>query len=201
MISKKEYDTILKLLEEGKSSEIKEYLTEQLNIEYINSARKTIMELINSDCDKKYPSYYERTKLHKGVLKLYRGIYTEIGNGFVICHKDSNLFQLYDRSILTPEINNMLSANVFQDNEQKTQRIIECFSKLDKDNLKLISLKKKEKENLIILTKDGYKITIPNEYYVVAHRLLGDDVNEYIFDGGIYIDSSKGKAIVMRRNK
>ena len=201
MISKKEYDTILKLLEEGKIQEIKEYLTEQLNIEYINSARKTIMELINSDCDKKYPSYYERTKLHKGVLKLYRGIYTEVGNGFVICHKDSNLFQLYDRSILTPEINNILSANVFQYDEKKTQKIIDSLSKFDKDNLKLISLKKKEKEDLVIYSKEGYKLIIPNEYYVIAHKLLGDDVNEYIFDGGIYIDSSKGKAIVMRRNK
>ena len=202
-MNKEEYNTILKLLDDGNKEELKKYLDKRINIKYINSVQKAITNLINSDCSKEYPSYYQRVNLHSGVIKLYKGFYNEIDNGFVICHKRANAFQLYDRSILTPKIINMLEGSYYFNKEEdrisKSQKLINILSSFNESKLKPIFSKCIDEKNIIVWSSDGYELVVPNDYYVIAHKLLGEDTLEYITSTGIYFNSHKGKALVTRK--
>ena len=75
-MNKEEYKTIINLLNENKIDELRKYLDNRMNSKYTSQVQKTILKLINSDCDRQYPSYYQRTQLHEVVKKYYRGFYT-----------------------------------------------------------------------------------------------------------------------------
>ena len=201
-MNKEEYNIIMDYLNEGKIEDLKKYMMEN---KYINSLQKTLTELINSNCEKKYPSYYQRVNLKKGIVKLYRGLYAEMDNGFIICHDESNIFQLYDKSILTPKMIDMLEGSYHFWNGEKRKEYIqiinEIFSDLNKDKLKQIFSTKEENNKITAYSKNGYEIMIPKKYYNFAHNILGDDTSEYISGNGVYFDSPKGKALVMGMQK
>lgn len=197
-MKKEEYNIIMSYLNDGKIEELKKYL---IDCNY-SSEQETLLKLINSDCDKIYPSYYQRVELKKGVMKVYNGFYTEMGNGFVILHRDSNIFQIYDRNILTPKMVEMLEGSLKYSQEgqrQKyTQIVYDAFSELNKDKLKPVYSKNEDGKCIVVKTKDGQELTFPAEYCIIAHKLLGEDTSEYIIKDGMYFDSPKGRAIVLR---
>ena len=204
-MNKEEYKTIINLLNENKIDELRKYLDNRMNSKYVSQVQKTLLKLINSDCDRQYPSYYQRTQLHEGVKKYYRGFYTKVDNGFIICHGNGTAFQLYDRSILSSEIIDILERSYyyyFDEEERKkhSQRLINIFSDLNEKNVKKISSINENKTNVIASTSDEQKIIISTEYYKIAHKLLGEDVLEYISGNAMYFNSPNGKALVCRMN-
>ena len=200
-MNKEEYKTIMKLLEEEKIDELKMYLDERINSKYIDGARKALLELIDNDSEKKYPSYYARKNLHHGVMKLYRGLYTATENGFVICHKMSNLFELYDKSILTPNIKEMLEATSMYNDLGKIESLPGLVSKtIKKENLRPVFCTQIDKENVRTSTGDyDESLYVPTKYYKIAHKLLGKETKEWMFEIGLYFESPKGKALVLKR--
>ena len=201
-MTKEEYKRIIELLDEGKTEELRIYLNQRMDSRYINMVLNTIKQLIDSDCETEFPSYYQRTELHQGVQKLYKGFYSELDSGFVMCHKKSNIFELYDRSILTPKIIQSLEGSYYFDTDEKresnVQKIKTIFSGCSKNEAKAIFSTNKEDKDIIANTMDGNELIIPSEYYTVAHNLLGEDTLEYAYKDslGIYFSSPRGRAIV-----
>ena len=197
-MKQEEYKIIMEYLNEGKIDDLKKYL---IDCNY-SSEQETLLKLINSDCIKKFPSYFQHTKQKKGTLKMYRGFYTEMEKGFVIIHRDSNLFQIYDKSILTPKMIEMLEGSYkYKDEGQRqkyTQIVRDVFSELNnKEKLKSIYSTNEDGKYYVVESEDGQELTFPTEYCNIAHKLLGEDTSEYIVKNGMYFDSPKGRAIIL----
>ena len=198
-----EYQTIMKLLNDNKIDDLKKYLDSRINSKYYKSVQKIITEFINNNCDIEYPSYYQRTQ-HQGIRKYYRGLYIEIDDGFVISPNSGNVFQLYDRSVLTPKISEALKNSYrYHDEEERIKikgGVIKLFSKANEIKSPLHA--KKSKEGIIVAgSTNGTQIMVPEEYYEIAQKILGNDTTEYITNFGMYFDSPRGKALVMRMER
>lgn len=206
-MDKTEYKTIMSLLNEGKIDELKQYLDKRMNSKNLNNVRKTIMSLINDDCMKDYPSHYQRTYLHQGVLKTYCGIFTKTEDGIIIIHKDSNLFQLYDESILNPTLEEIMERTCSLGVERKKERLEAAKRLLSNTNNRF------QKEIWYTSEDDEYieawpsneaiSTYVPKKYYDIAHSLLGEQVKEYMDNNGngIYLKSPNGKALIMRMKR
>ena len=158
--------------------------------------RKTIMELINSDCDRKYPTYCQRIN-HCGVKKTYRGFYTKLDSGFIICHKNSNLFKLYDDTILTPNIEEILDRS--KPDSKFEDQMIGLFNTKN-DGYKEPVIFANLDDKFITAWTPKQTIVVPSKYYIIAHKLLGNQTEKYIDEkaNGIFFESPKGKALVMK---
>ena len=202
-MNKNEYEKINKLLDEGKIDELRDYLDERIGIRKYSASIKAIMELIETDCYRKYPSYYERTQLHKGSFKVYRGFYSKLENGFVICHKDSNIFRLYDDKILTPEMKKILETSIEDKNSLDIQKkegvILDVLSNASLTSKLVLSTSKEGNVTTSYTLNKEIALPVPTGYYNAAHKILGKDTKEYI-DGnkGLYLSSPIGQAYLMR---
>ncbi len=201
-MNKNEYETIIKLLDEEKINELRKYLDERINIKDVNKVRKAIMSLINNHCEIDYPSYQARVERHEGPKKYYRGIYSEVDNGLVMLHRQSNAFQLYDRSILTPNIIKILEGTQFYNNKKTilsmSKSIIDFFGKLSTDELIPIQNAEGKEKVTTLLTETDIEFSVPSQYYEIAHQMLGEDIEEYAFEKGLFVDSPKGRALIMK---
>ena len=202
-MEKEEYNKIIELLDNKKYDEIRDYVEKRKDIKYIKGARKAIMSLIDSSCLKDYPSYYQRTH-HQGIVKTYLGFYEKTEKGFILVHDNSNIFEIYNDEILTPDIEGMLRRSLtLGDSEDRLKQL-----KIIKN---IISSLENEGNMIIDRTEEGYKevkayadyccssVVIPSDYYNITHKLLGEDTEEYIYDCemGLYFKSSKGKALIL----
>ena len=158
--------------------------------------RKSIMELINSHCSIKYPTYCQRIH-HVGIKKTYRGFYTKLDSGFIICHRNSNLFKLYDDSILTPKIEEILEKS--KPNSELENKMIGIFDYTDSSTMNPVIFACREEDIITAWTPKG-SVSVPNKYYEKAHELLGPQTEKYVDEDskGIYFESPRGKALVMR---
>ena len=213
-MDKTEYETINKLVDEGKLKELKEYLDERMDANYIKAARQAIMSLINSDCIKEHPSYYERVELHQGIIKTYLGLFEKTENGIVICHKDSNIFELYNEKILNSSLKDILKRTAdfgdINEKKYKLESIKRALTSLDKKCQREIVYTSEEANNIeawtsTVQTGSSYKdlsVIVPSNYYKIAHKLLGEKTEEYMYSkgDGLYLKSPKGKALIMRKN-
>lgn len=203
-MNKKEYENIMQLLEKNKIEELKKYLDERMNSKYINGVRKAINDLIDNDCDKEYPSYYARTVLHYGVIKIYKGIYGETDKGFIILHKRSNAFELYDKSVLTDNIAQALERSCVYSDERKRkgEELSNLLSNLANKDLTPIYSFNQDKNNTKVWSADGEaSMVVPTMYYKIAHKLLGEQAKEYMIQeaNGVYFDSPNGRALVLKK--
>lgn len=203
-MNKKEYEEITKFLDDGQIEELRKYLDERMNSKYINGVRKAINDLIDNDCDKKYPSYYARTRLHYGVIKIYKGIYSETDKGFIILHKRSNAFELYDKSILTDNIAQALERSCVYSDERKRkgEELSNLLSKLVSKDLTPIFAVDQDSNYTKVSSGDGQvSMVVPTMYYKIAHKLLGEQAKEYMIQeaNGVYFDSPNGRALVLKK--
>lgn len=203
-MTKEEYKKIIELLDENRIEELKKYLDERMNSKYINGVRKAINDLIDNDCDKDYPSYYARTVLHYGVTKIYKGIYGETDKGFIILHKRSNAFELYDKSVLTDNIAQALESSCVYSDERKRkgEELSNLLSNLANKDLTPIYSFNQDKNNTEVWSADGAaSMVVPTMYYKIAHKLLGEQAKEYMIQeaNGVYFDSPNGRALVLKK--
>ena len=202
-MDKKEYTKIMKLLDEGKIDELKQYLDKRMHAKYLENARKAIMSLINGDCFKECPSYYQRVDLHQGILKIYCGIFDKTESGIVLAHKNSNLFELYDEELLNANLEEILKrSNSFdwENKKQKLEIIKTILANLDAQYQREVqSTSKKDKCIEAQSSNENVSVIVPSNYYTIAHQLLGEQVKEYMNDEGkgIYLKSPNGKALIM----
>lgn len=202
-MNKTEYNTITKLLDEGKIDELKQYLDKQMDTIYLKSARKVLMNLINSDCETEYPSHYQRVELHQGIRKTYRGIFTRNENGLILLYRDSNLFELYNEEILTPSMKDILERTCSFEQETKKQKlegIKRVIADLDKTVQREVAyISHDEKCIEAWSSNEKVSVIVPSEYYTIAHQLLGEKVEEYMDNEGtgICLKSSNGRALIM----
>ena len=208
-MNRKEYDVIMKLLNEGKVDELKNYLSEQMYSNATRSAKNALMSLINENCSKEYPSYHMRVDLKQGkVIKTYKGDYERTDDGFIINHKNCNCFELYDESLLVPDILEPLERSTEYGNiESKRERLNNIkllLSKLDEMCKQKICWTTFDDDNIIAWTKDESEpIIVPGKMYMIAETLLGKHIEEYSYNNknGIYLKSSKGRVLIMRNKR
>ena len=202
-MKKNEYEKINKLLDEGNIDELRDYLDECIGVRKYSATIKAIMELIETDCIRKYPSYYERTQLHKGSFKVYRGFYSKLENGFVICHKGSNIFRLYDDKILTPEMKKILETSIegnsLSDTQEKEKKILDVLSNVSLNSKPVLSTSEDGNATTSYTLDKEISLQVPTKYYKAAHKILGEDTKEYINeDKALYLTSPIGQAYLMR---
>lgn len=203
-MDKTEYKTIMSLLSEDKIDKLKQYLEKRMNSRYSNNARKAIMSLINEDCIKDYPSYYQRTKLHQSVLKTYCGIFTKTDDGIILLHKGSNLFQLYDENVLDSTLEEIMERSWSYGVETKNKKLEfakRLLSILDNRYQKDIYCTREDDKHIEVWPSDeATSVYVPKNYYDTAHILLGEPVEEYMDNkgNGIYLKSPNGKALIMK---
>jgi len=203
-MNKKEYEEITKFLDDGQIEELRKYLDERMNSKYINGVRKALNDLINNDCNKDYPSYYAKTTFHAGVLKIYRGFYGETDKGFIILHKRSNAFELYDKSVLTDNIAQALERSCVYSDERKRkgEELSNLLSNLANKDLTPIYSFNQDENNTKVWSADGEaSMVVPTMYYKIAHKLLGEQAKEYMIQeaNGVYFDSPNGRALVLKK--
>jgi len=208
-MTKEEYAIITKLVNEENIDELKKYLEKVKNQQKINtnegndvkSSRNALMKFIDNNCNKEYPSYYARTHYHACVVKTYKGFYNKLENGFIISNQ-SNAFMLYDRSILTPEIEKMLDESYSRCNlkkhEEQKKAIMGGFDRIEKEIMSPVISKTIEGKLIDLQSADILYATVPAIYYDIAKKLLGKGTREYVYEMGVYFESSKGKALVMK---
>ena len=200
-MKKHEYEKINKLLDEGNIDELRDYLDECIGVRKYSATIKAIMELIETDCIRKYPSYYERTQLHKGSFKVYRGFYSKLENGFVICHKGSNIFRLYDDKILTPGMKKILETSIDGNSLSETQekKILDILSNPSLNSKPVLSTSEDGNVTTSYTLDKEISLSVPTKCYLSAHKILGEDTNEYIDeDKALYLTSPIGQAYLMR---
>lgn len=206
-MNRKEYDVIMRLLNENKIDELKEYLSERMYSNATGSAKNALMSLINDNCDKEYPSYHMRVDLKQGkVIKTYKGDYEKTDDGFIINHDGSNCFELYDESLLVPDILDPLERSIDYGNQEDRRKRLNALkiylSRLDETCKDKIYWTTWEDENIIAWSKDEKdEVIVPGNMYLVAETLLGKHVEEYLFNdrNGIFLRSPKGRALIMRK--
>lgn len=203
-MNKAEYNKIMMYLEQNKIDELKKYLDERMNSRYYNNIRRAIMDLISSDCTIDNPSYYQRTELHQGPIKVYNGLFTKTDNSFILCHKLSNAFLLHDFSILTPDIEKSFGRPYSKDEESNVKKLQKIFSSIDKRFKLPVYSTNVEEKFLRAWSLDGDEDAIvPNEYCVMATRLLGDNASMFTDKNGsgVFFESPTGKALILSRRQ
>ena len=203
-MNREEYNKINNLLDLGKIDELRTYLDERLNTKEIAKVRKVLKELINSDYCIEYPTYYEKTILNKGITKIYKGFYIQRENSFIICHGNANIFELYDKRILTKDMKEMLeNSNLIADTKRK-DAIVSALPDIYKDFCKPVFFSDKSDKYVEVSTGTYEEsVEVPRIYYEIAEKLLGDKVSKYIDKNakGVYFESSNGKALVLGKKQ
>jgi len=205
-MTKEEYEKIKLLLDQGKIDELNKYLDDRMDSKYINKARKAVMQIIDDDCETEYPSYYERVNLHLGIKKYYKGVITSTESGLIIFHKNSNLFKLYNGKILNETIEQIIERNAKYSHKKERNKIIESAQRsddnLDKNFTEEVICSDNVNDDIVLLSEDeNVSARVPGYYYSIAHKLLGDEVEEHIHKSGsgLYLKSPYGKAVIMSR--
>lgn len=209
-MNRKEYNTIMKLLNSGQIDELREFLDKNVDSKYLVSARKALMDLINSDCIKEYPSYYNRVNNHVGVLKTYKGIFFKTDNGLIITAGDSNLFELCNKNIINEDIDEIIERTCAQYNnntkiiKERLEILKEIVAVLDEKYTKEVFCSGEEGTLIQAWTDDKKSsVVVPTKYYRLANKLLGKDTLKYTDDKGMgmYLKSDNGKALIMACRK
>ena len=209
-MDKTEYKKIINFLDKGQIDELRKYLDDRMDLKELKKVKKVLMDLINSDYYNEYPSYYQRKNHDEKVKKVYNGIFEKTESGIIVLHQNSNLFQIYNKEVLNPNLEQLLEYNREYYNQHHD---IKRETMLDKIQTGLADLDKryKKKAYFFDLTDDDRYVEvsdryekasalIPNRYYKMAHQLIGDETDEYLDSkgSGVYIKSNYGRALIMR---
>ena len=210
MISKIEYETMMRLIYNNEIDELKDYLNSRVNGKHINSIEKAILSLIKDDCIKKYPSYAKRMSGNSSVLiKQYNGYCIESDKGCIICHKNSNIIELYDRRFISQDTIDLLTKNTL--NNYPLEKYISLIMKFNEvfnlysnvDEMTPVSYTTKENKYINIYDNNKNYITMPELYYDVFEELLGFPEAGYITSDkkALYMKSEKGRALILRNRR
>ena len=210
-MDKTEYKRIINYLDEGKIDELRRYLNDRMNLKELKNVEKVLMNLLESDCYRMYPSFYERLNGLGKMKKVYNGIIEKTENGIIVFHESSNLFELYKEEISNTNLENMIeyNRNFYDDNDGHREKREDMLYKIQD---KLDGLDKKYHKKVIYTSTDDHRyvrlldryekidVFVPNRYYTIAHQLIGDNTEEYLDSKGtgVYMKSTHGRALIMR---
>ena len=166
--------------------------------------------LIKDDCIKKYPSYAKRMSGNSSVLiKQYNGYCIESDKGCIICHKNSNIIELYDRRFISQDTIDLLTKNTL--NNYPLEKYISLIMKFNEvfnlysnvDEMNPVSYTTKENKYINIYDNNKNYITMPELYYDVFEELLGFPEAGYITSDkkALYMKSEKGRALILRNRR
>ena len=213
-MDKTEYKKIINYLDEGKIDELRKYLDDRMDLKELKNVKKVLMNLLESDYYRRYPSYTQRLNGEGKMKKVYNGIFEKTENGIIVFHENSNLFELYNTEILNTSLENMMEYNRDYYNEnvahkvkrgEMLDRIQEGLDGLDDRYYKEVSYLQitDDRRYVRLFNKDEkLDVLVPNRYYTIAHQLIGDSTDEYLDSKGtgVYMISAHGRALIMRMN-
>ena len=211
-MDKTEYKKIINYLDEGKIDELRKYLDDRMNLKELKNVKKVLMNLLESDYYRRYPSYTQRLNGEGKMKKVYNGIFEKTENGIIVFHENSNLFELYNTEILNTSLENMMEYNRDYYNENVAHkvkrgdmldRIQEGLDGLDDRYYKEVAYLQitDDRRYVRLFNKDEkLDVLVPNRYYTIAHQLIGDNTDEYLDSNGtgVYMKSAHGRALIMR---
>ena len=211
-MDKTEYKKIINYLDEGKIDELRKYLDDRMDLKELKNVKKVLMNLLESDYYRRYPTYTQRLNGEGKMKKVYNGIFEKTENGIIVFHENSNLFELYNTEILNTSLENMMEYNRDYYNENVAHkvkrgdmldRIQEGLDGLDDRYYKEVAYLQitDDRRYVRLFNKDEkLDVLVPNRYYTIAHQLIGDNTDEYLDSKGtgVYMKSAHGRALIMR---
>ena len=206
---KEEYEKICGFIEKEDLAGLKKYVDTVMDNNNLLPARRAVMELVNQDSEKEYPSYYQRVELHQGIRKYYNGVIAKIEDGLLIFHMNSNIFYLNNEKIIDKELNDIITRNIKYSNKENRDNTIastkKYLTKVDSNYITpvvTISDNTNGITDVEVWPEDkSFSALVPGNLYRIAHELLGKQVEQYVKEPGdaLYLKSPLGKAVIGSR--